>query len=65
MPFRSCSSAAEGGPVKVKAVNTLTIKGKTKRFRAFGRANVGKTASFKKAIVTLVEGQSITIFEGV
>ena len=56
---------AEGVPLKVKAVNTITIKGKTKRFRAFGRANVGKTAAFKKAIVTLAEGQSITIFEGV
>jgi large subunit ribosomal protein L23 len=55
----------EGEPIKVAAVNTITIKGKTKRFRAFGRANVGKTSGYKKAIVTLVEGQSITIFEGV
>jgi large subunit ribosomal protein L23 len=55
----------EGQPVVVTAVNTITIKGKTKRFRAFGRANVGKTSGFKKAIVTVAEGQSIQIYEGV
>jgi ribosomal protein L23 len=40
-------------------------KGKEKRFRAFGRYSVGKTTGYKKAIVTLAEGQSIQIFEGV
>jgi Ribosomal protein L23 len=55
----------DGQPLTVTAVNTLNVRGKTKRFRAFGRYTTGKTADFKKAIVTLAEGQSIQIFEGV
>ena len=47
--------------VKVKAVNTLVRKGKVKRFR-----NVkGVRNDVKKAIVTLVDGQSIDISTGV
>ena len=47
--------------VKVKAVNTLVRKGKVKRFR-----NVrGERKDVKKAIVTLVDGQSIDISTGV
>ena len=47
--------------VKVTGVNTLNVKGKTKRWRgkAYRRSDV------KKAIVTLAEGQSIDITEGV
>lgn len=46
--------------VKVKAVNTNVRKGKVKRFRGIkGRRN-----DVKKAIVTLVEGQSIDIATG-
>ena len=55
----------EGQPLVVTAVNTITSKGKTRRFRAFGRASVGKTSATKKAIVTVADGQSIQIFEGV
>ncbi len=47
--------------VKVKAVNTLNQKGKVKRFR--GR--VGKRIDVKKAIVTLVEGDSIDVTTGI
>jgi large subunit ribosomal protein L23 len=47
--------------VKVKAVNTLVQKGKTKRFR--GRE--GRRSDVKKAIVTLAEGQSIDVSSGV
>ena len=47
--------------VKVKAVNTLCVKGKEKRFR--GR--VGRRANYKKAIVTLAEGSSIDVTTGV
>ena len=47
--------------VKVKAVNTLVTKGKTKRFR--GR--LGQRSDVKKAIVTLVDGQSIDVTTGV
>ena len=46
--------------VKVKAVNTLVRKGKTKRFR--GR--IGHQSDVKKAIVTLEEGQSIDVTTG-
>ena len=46
--------------VKVKAVNTLVTKGKTKRFRGIpGRRN-----DVKKAVVTLEEGHSIDITTG-
>lgn len=55
----------DGKPLEVIAVNTMNTKGKEKRFRAFRRATVGRTADVKKAIVTLAEGQSIQIFEGV
>ena len=46
--------------VKVTKVNTLNVKGKTKRFR--GRA--GRRSDVKKAIVTLAEGQSIDVTTG-
>lgn len=41
--------------VKVKGVNTLIQKGKNKRFKGI----VGRRSDFKKAIVTLEEGQTI------
>jgi large subunit ribosomal protein L23 len=47
--------------VKVKAVNTIVQKGKVKRFRG----HLGKRSDFKKAIVTLVDGDSIDITTGV
>ena len=43
--------------VKVLAVNTLISKGKIKRFRGVK----GQQSDFKKAIVTLEEGQTIDI----
>jgi large subunit ribosomal protein L23 len=43
--------------VKVLAVNTLIRKGKTKRFRGVR----GQQSDFKKAIVTLQDGQTIDI----
>ncbi|MBY0501441.1 MAG: 50S ribosomal protein L23 [Alphaproteobacteria bacterium] len=46
--------------VKVVSVNTLRVKGKTKRFR--GR--LGQRSDRKKAIVTLAEGSSIDIASG-
>lgn len=42
--------------VKVAAVNTLNVRGKERRVR--GRA-AGLTAAWKKAIVSLVDGQKI------
>ncbi len=46
--------------VSVTAVNTMRIKGKTKRFR--GRP--GRRNDVKKAIVTLKDGDSIDIATG-
>jgi large subunit ribosomal protein L23 len=46
--------------VKVKAVNTLVRKGKVKRFRGV----IGKRKDIKKAVVTLVDGQTIDISSG-
>jgi large subunit ribosomal protein L23 len=43
--------------VKVLAVNTLIRKGKIRRFRGVK----GQQSDFKKAIVTLEEGQTIDI----
>lgn len=47
--------------VKVDSVNTISVKGKKKRL---GRHPEGKTADWKKAIVTLKPGYRIEIFEG-
>ena len=47
--------------VKVKAVNTVRIGGKTKRFRG----EIGKRSDVKKAVVTLAEGNSIDFTTGV
>ena len=47
--------------VKVTAVNTLRQTGKLKRFKG----HIGKRNDYKKAIVTLAEGQSIDITTGV
>ena len=46
--------------VNVTKVNTLNVKGKTKRFRGFK----GRRSDVKKAVVTLAEGQSIDITTG-
>ncbi len=46
--------------VKVASVQTMQIKGKTKRRGRF----VGKRRNWKKAIVTLVPGERIDFFEG-
>jgi large subunit ribosomal protein L23 len=47
--------------VKVLSVNTINLEGKHKRL---GRT-IGKKSDWKKAIVTLKEGESIDFFEGV
>jgi large subunit ribosomal protein L23 len=51
--------------IKVTAVNTLVIKGKSRQGRFFKRANRGRTSDWKKAVVTLAEGQQIEVVEGV
>jgi len=47
--------------VKVKAVNTIRMDGKTKRFRGIP----GRRADWKKAMVTLEEGHSIDVTTGI
>ena len=46
--------------VNVTKVNTLNVKGKTKRFRGI----MGRRSDVKKAVVTLAAGQSIDITTG-
>ena len=46
--------------VDVTKVNTILIKGKTKRFRG----KTGFRSDYKKAIVTLKDGQSVDITTG-
>ena len=55
------SAVEDAFDVKVVKVNTMNVKGKPKRY---GPRVVSKK-SWKKAIVTLASGDSITIFEGV
>ncbi len=47
--------------VEVTAVNTIRQRGKVKRFK--GR--LGKRPDYKKAIISLAEGQSIDVTTGV
>ena len=47
--------------VKVKGVNTLVQKGKTKRWKG----KPYKRSDFKKAVVTLAPGQSIDVTSGI
>jgi len=47
--------------VKVKAVNTMRYRGKVRRV---GRST-GRRPGFKKAIVKLVEGERIDVYEGI
>ncbi len=54
-------AVAELFGVKVTKVNTLNVRGKVKRFR--GR--LGKRSDYKKAIVTLAEGETIDVTSGI
>tara|TARA_A200000113_G_scaffold109175_1_gene98013 strand:- start:835 stop:1164 length:330 start_codon:yes stop_codon:yes gene_type:complete len=47
--------------VKVKSVNTILLKGKVKRFKGV----LGRRSNTKKAIVTLVPGDTIDLSVGV
>ena len=51
----------EAFSVKVLGVNTMSVKGKRKRFGP----RPSTRRSWKKAVVTLAPGNSITILEGV
>lgn len=47
--------------VKVSRVNVVNIRGKVKRLGRF----VGKRSDWKKAFVTLKEGEKLELFESV
>lgn len=51
--------------VNVVAVNTIKVHGRVRQGRFFRRANRGRTSDWKKAVVTLRQGQSIQLVEGV
>ena len=46
--------------VKVKSVHTIKVHSKPKRMGAF----LGKSRAWKKAVITLVDGEHIQFFEG-
>lgn len=53
--------------VKVDSVRTVVVKGKTKRVKGKTKrrgAKVGRRSDWKKAYVTLQEGQSLDFVEG-
>jgi large subunit ribosomal protein L23 len=47
--------------VKVKRVNTISMDGKVKRFKG----HLGRRVNWKKAIVSLADGETIDIMTGV
>ncbi len=51
--------------VTVKAVNTLVYQGDVKSRYTKAGVITGRTVSFKKAIVTLAEGDSIDFFSNI
>ncbi len=55
------NAIAELFSVNVVEVTTMNVKGKEKRMGRY----VGRTTNWKKAIVTLQDGDKIEIFEGV
>ena len=59
--FQIRHAVEEAFDVKVLGVNVMRVRGKTKRFGP--RESVRR--SWKKAVVTLAPGETITIFEGV
>ncbi len=51
--------------VTVESVNTMVYGGKVKSRYTKGGIITGKTNSFKKAVVTLVEGDSIDFYSNI
>ncbi len=51
--------------VNVEAVNTLIMPSKTKRRNTRTGVNMGRVSGFKKAIVTLSEGDEIDFFRDI
>ena len=51
--------------VKVSAVNTMRYAGKRKVRHTKSGVSVGKTSSYKKAVVTLAEGEVIDFYSNI
>ena len=51
--------------VKVAEVNTMNYPGKRKQRYTKSGVSIGKTASFKKAVVTLAEGEVIDFYSNI
>jgi len=51
--------------VEVESVNTMNFSGKTKSRNTKAGFIIGKTNSFKKAIVTLAEGETIDFYSNI
>jgi len=51
--------------VKVAEVNTMRYAGKRKQRYTKSGISVGKTASYKKAVVTLAEGEVIDFYSNI
>ncbi len=51
--------------VKVAQVNTMRYGGKRKQRYTRSGVSVGKTASYKKAVVTLAEGEVIDFYSNI
>ncbi|MBF0492027.1 MAG: 50S ribosomal protein L23 [Deltaproteobacteria bacterium] len=59
--YQICEALESLFKVDVLDIHTLNVRGKTRRV---GR-NFGRRSNWKKAIVTLKQGQKIEFFEGV
>ena len=51
--------------VKVKAVNTMIYEGKAKSRYTKSGIIAGRTSSFKKAVITLAEGETIDFYSNI
>jgi large subunit ribosomal protein L23 len=51
--------------VEIEAVNTMVYGGKTKSRYTKSGVQKGKTSAFKKAIITVTEGQTIDFYSNI
>ncbi len=63
--FQICSLVEKLYGVKVVAVNTAVVRGKNKsRYTKSGLLK-GKTSSYKKAIITVADGETIDFYSNI
>jgi large subunit ribosomal protein L23 len=63
--FEVCAAVAALYKVNPTSCNVMNVKGKPKFSRGKGGQIAGSTRNWKKAIVTLKKGETITAFAGV